>query len=102
MTHSVGNPTDIQRRRGWSFGIGMGLASAAMASGVMLAVPASAAVFIPSSVITVPTDDGVDIDVDDLRPYPFPKDPNDDPLPPKPPKNPCEKKPWLPDCGPFR
>ncbi|MFD7283243.1 hypothetical protein ACFV80_41205 [Streptomyces sp. NPDC059862] len=104
MAHNIGNPTDAQRRRGWKFGIGICLVSTALASGAMLVTSASAAVAAPSSAVTVLSDDdsgnpphkSSQGSKGDLRYY----NPHTIANPPFPYPPVCEKKPYLPNCGP--
>ncbi|MBW5483195.1 hypothetical protein [Streptomyces bambusae] len=105
MTHTIAHPIVVQRRRGRKLAIGTGLVMTALASGAMLATSASAAVATPSSAVTVVADGDADSparrsiqkEKGNLPSYVIPHTI----VKPKYPAPPvCEKKPYLPNCGP--
>ncbi|MFC9294020.1 hypothetical protein ACFTWH_03720 [Streptomyces sp. NPDC057011] len=104
MAGKLGNPADAHHRRGWKVGTTAGLLLTALASGPVLATAASAAVAAPSSSATVVADGGSDssprTSVPKSKgslPYYIPHT-IATPKYPAPPV--CEKKPFLPNCGP--
>ncbi|MFG2873706.1 hypothetical protein ACGFYU_01525 [Streptomyces sp. NPDC048337] len=104
MARNFGNPADAQHRRGWKNGIRAGLLLTVLASAPVLVTSASAAVAAPSSAATVVADG--DSDSTPRKSLQNSKGnltyyiPHTIATPKYPAPPVCEKKPFLPNCGP--